>query len=92
MIRDIARKIDGDAGSAAMSMSVDRNGLVEAAARWVRCQNVIAYHGSRLTSNEVDKIMVEGIRALRMFAESIADVITADLDLFEGRRPQDLNG
>ena len=35
---------------------------------------------------------VRGVARVRLFAEFIADVITADLDLFEGRRPQNLNG
>lgn len=35
---------------------------------------------------------VRGVSRVSLFAEFIADVITADLDLFEGRRPQDLNG
>jgi DNA-binding transcriptional LysR family regulator len=35
---------------------------------------------------------VRGVSRVSLFAEFIADVITADLDLFEGRRPQSLNG
>jgi DNA-binding transcriptional LysR family regulator len=35
---------------------------------------------------------VRGVSRVRLFAEFIADVITADLDLFEGRRPQNLKG
>ena len=35
---------------------------------------------------------VRGVSRVSLFAEFIADIITADLDLFEGRRPQDLNG
>ena len=35
---------------------------------------------------------VRGVSRVSLFAEFIADVIIADLDLFEGRRPQNLNG
>jgi DNA-binding transcriptional LysR family regulator len=35
---------------------------------------------------------VRGVSRVRLFAEFIADVFTEDLDLFEGRRPQSLNG
>ena len=35
---------------------------------------------------------VRSVSRVSLFAEFISDVITADLDLFEGRRPQDLNG
>jgi DNA-binding transcriptional LysR family regulator len=35
---------------------------------------------------------IRGVARVSLFAEYIADVITADLDLFEGRRPQNLNG
>jgi len=35
---------------------------------------------------------VRGVSRVSLFAEFIADVITADLDLFEGRRPQTLKG
>ena len=35
---------------------------------------------------------VRGVSRVSLFAEFIADVITADLDLFEGRRPQNRNG
>jgi len=35
---------------------------------------------------------LRGVSRVRLFAEFIADVITADLDLFEGRRPQNLRG
>jgi len=31
---------------------------------------------------------VRGVSRVRLFAEFIADVVTADLDLFEGRRPR----
>jgi DNA-binding transcriptional LysR family regulator len=35
---------------------------------------------------------VRGVSRVSLFAEFIADVITADRDLFEGRRPQNPNG
>ncbi len=35
---------------------------------------------------------VRGVSRVSLFAEFIADIITADLDLFEGRRPQSLDG
>ena len=35
---------------------------------------------------------VRSVSRVSLFAEFIADVITADLDLFEGRRPQDFDG
>jgi DNA-binding transcriptional LysR family regulator len=35
---------------------------------------------------------VRSVSRVSLFAEFIADVITADIDLFEGRRPQTLNG
>jgi DNA-binding transcriptional LysR family regulator len=35
---------------------------------------------------------VRSVSRVSLFAEFIADVITADLDPFEGRRPQDVNG
>jgi DNA-binding transcriptional LysR family regulator len=35
---------------------------------------------------------VRDVSRVSLFAEFIADVITADLDLFEGRRPRVLNG
>jgi DNA-binding transcriptional LysR family regulator len=35
---------------------------------------------------------VRGVSRVSLFAEFISDVITADLDLFEGRCPQDLSG
>jgi DNA-binding transcriptional LysR family regulator len=35
---------------------------------------------------------VRGVSRVSLFAEFVADVITVDLDLFEGRRPQGLNG
>ena len=35
---------------------------------------------------------VRSVSRVRLFAEFIAEVVTADLDLFEGRRPQDPGG
>jgi DNA-binding transcriptional LysR family regulator len=35
---------------------------------------------------------VQGVSRVSLFAEFIADVITADLDPFEGRRQQVING
>jgi hypothetical protein len=38
--------------------------IIAATANWLRSQSVIAYHGSRLSANELQRIQAEGLRPL----------------------------
>lgn len=43
---------------------IERNGLVDATREWLRRQTIVAYHGSRLSPEEIASVRTAGLRAL----------------------------
>lgn len=43
---------------------VERSGLIDATCEWLRGQTIVAYHGSRLSPEEIASVRATGLRAL----------------------------